>query len=360
MKKIFALLTVMLLVALLCACGCEHEWEAADCNDPKTCSKCGETEGEELGHDYVDADCENPKTCSRCEKTRGEALGHTWGDATCDAPKTCQVCAKTEGEALGHTWTDATCEEPKTCSVCAATEGEPAGHSWLDATCTENAICANCGATGDVALGHDFLPVTCVDPHICSRCGATDGEPAGHSWVDATTEVPKTCSVCGATEGSPLPKPMKQGLGKDMATLHAAIETNMKLSGYTQTATYLGLSDDGVAVYEVFNADGTFADVYLMYTLCTDGKTVDTLVIYTDKGTDNTTSNLAGAYLGSAIVAVDKDNAATIYNAFMESGKVEANKAQYYTTYDGIGYLMMVEVAADGTAELTCAIGPVE
>ena len=29
-------------------------------------------------------------------------LGHTWTDATCTAPKTCSVCGATEGEALGH------------------------------------------------------------------------------------------------------------------------------------------------------------------------------------------------------------------------------------------------------------------
>ena len=28
---------------------------------------------------------------------------HTWGEATCTAPKTCSLCGETEGEALGHT-----------------------------------------------------------------------------------------------------------------------------------------------------------------------------------------------------------------------------------------------------------------
>lgn len=30
-------------------------------------------------------------------------LGHEWQDATCTEPKTCSVCGSTEGEALGHT-----------------------------------------------------------------------------------------------------------------------------------------------------------------------------------------------------------------------------------------------------------------
>jgi len=36
---------------------CEHEWIDATCTAPKTCSLCGETEGEALGHTYVDGIC---------------------------------------------------------------------------------------------------------------------------------------------------------------------------------------------------------------------------------------------------------------------------------------------------------------
>ena len=33
---------------------CEHEWTEATCFDPKTCTRCGETEGEALGHKWTD------------------------------------------------------------------------------------------------------------------------------------------------------------------------------------------------------------------------------------------------------------------------------------------------------------------
>ena len=36
---------------------CAHQWKAATCTTPKTCTKCGETEGKELGHNYVDGVC---------------------------------------------------------------------------------------------------------------------------------------------------------------------------------------------------------------------------------------------------------------------------------------------------------------
>ncbi len=124
-RTVMLFVLAILCAALLAGCGCKHEiWNAANCETPKTCAECGETEGEALGHKWVDADCETAKTCSVCNKTEGEALGHTWVDADCETPKTCSVCNKTEGAALGHTWVDATTEAPKTCTTCQKTEGE--------------------------------------------------------------------------------------------------------------------------------------------------------------------------------------------------------------------------------------------
>ena len=100
-KRLMLVLLAVLCVALLAACGeCEHDWEKATCEEPKTCSECGETKGEAKGHDWVDATCEEPKTCANCGETEGEADGHDWVDATYDAPKTCSECGETEGEPL--------------------------------------------------------------------------------------------------------------------------------------------------------------------------------------------------------------------------------------------------------------------
>lgn len=99
--------------ALLAGCGHEHTWTEATCIEPKTCSECGETEG--------------------------EALGHTWAEATCTEPKTCRNCGETEGEALGHTWTEANYQTAQTCSVCGTTEGEPLAASFETHGITINA-----------------------------------------------------------------------------------------------------------------------------------------------------------------------------------------------------------------------------
>ncbi len=104
---------------------CNHTWVEATCTTPKTCTKCGATEGEALGHTWVEATCTTPKTCARCGVTEGEALGHNWVEASCEQAKHCADCGVTEGEALGHDWEAATYDAPKTCKRCGATEGEP-------------------------------------------------------------------------------------------------------------------------------------------------------------------------------------------------------------------------------------------
>lgn len=82
-KTVCFMILVIVSVFFVSACGqvdqekqCEHEWTPADCLTPKTCSKCGITEGTALGHDEVKDPAEeatlfeNGKTegshCGRC------------------------------------------------------------------------------------------------------------------------------------------------------------------------------------------------------------------------------------------------------------------------------------------------------
>lgn len=176
MKKHWFLAVMLTMVMLLTGCECKHkEWNEATCLDPKTCAKCGATEGEALGHDWVDANCEEAQTCSRCGLTQGEPVGHCWKSATCEEPKTCEVCGKTEGEPVGHVWMDATCASPKTCAVCGKTEGSTTGHLWIDATCEAPKTCAVCGVTEGESLGHVWSQATLNMPAVCSQCGAIGG-----------------------------------------------------------------------------------------------------------------------------------------------------------------------------------------
>lgn len=71
------------------------------------------------------APTETPATCN-----------HSYEAATCTAPRTCTKCGVTEGSAVGHSWSAVTCTEPKTCTVCGATSGSAAGHKWTNITQT--------------------------------------------------------------------------------------------------------------------------------------------------------------------------------------------------------------------------------
>ena len=96
--------------------GCDHEWKDASCTDPQTCTKCGETRGEERGHNWKDATCKSPKKCSVCKKTKGEKLEHAYVEvestpASCtdsgSIEYVCENCEETNVETYVLTEQDA-------------------------------------------------------------------------------------------------------------------------------------------------------------------------------------------------------------------------------------------------------------
>lgn len=90
----------LVMCVMLAGCGHEHTWVEATCTESKTCSECGETEGEALGHTWVEATCAEAKHCSVCGETEGEALEHTLTEANYQQAATCEVCGQTVGEPL--------------------------------------------------------------------------------------------------------------------------------------------------------------------------------------------------------------------------------------------------------------------
>lgn len=196
-------LFAIIITAVVLFSPCKHRWINANCTVAKTCSKCGEVEGEALGHNWSDATCKNPKTCSRCKATEGKALTHNWGEADCENPKTCSICKETTGKALGHNWNDATCKSPKTCSICNATEGETGNHNWKKATCRSPKKCTVCGKTEGSASKHYYIVNNDFGGYrFCAYCN--EYEPNVHcsdcGWSMFTTGVGAegiTCPDCG-------------------------------------------------------------------------------------------------------------------------------------------------------------------
>ena len=97
-------------------------------------------------HNMVDGKC---TVCGYEKVVTPQTCSHNWKAATCDAPKTCTKCGATEGEALGHNWQAATCTKPKTCTRCKLTDGEALGHDFIynGGTKTQNShmlYCSRC------------------------------------------------------------------------------------------------------------------------------------------------------------------------------------------------------------------------
>lgn len=123
MKRIASFVLILVMILFFCSCGHEHDWQPATCTQPKTCSKCGETLGEPLGHFWQEAECGEPMVCATCGAVSDVINEHEWMDATCEQPKTCSKCGATEGKALGHDFEKPNYQQPAICKVCGKSEG---------------------------------------------------------------------------------------------------------------------------------------------------------------------------------------------------------------------------------------------
>ena len=100
---------------------------------------------------YSEPTCETPATCTICGATQGEALGHAeeinWTiilNPTCVAEGSkeglCTVCNKTVTATIPatgeHNYSEATCETPATCTICGETTGEKTSHNYVGGECS--------------------------------------------------------------------------------------------------------------------------------------------------------------------------------------------------------------------------------
>ena len=189
---------------------------------------------------------------------------HVWVDATCTAPKTCSVCGATEGEALGHTeeivaGTNATCTENgltegKKCSVCGETlvaqDAIPAeGHKDenKDFACD---ICSTDLCTDHAEEAITGKPATCTESGLtegkkCSICGdiivAQEVIPATGHAEETLAGKAATCTEAGLTEGKKCTVCGETTVAQE--NIPAAGHTEETLAAKDATCTEIGLTE---------------------------------------------------------------------------------------------------------------------
>ncbi len=102
-KRLLSATLVLLLLANLTACsllpsGGDSEEDSGDIVASTEDASGNQTEV--CDHQWIEATCTEPKTCSICGITEGNPLGHDFAPATVDSPKKCKICGLEEGEIV--------------------------------------------------------------------------------------------------------------------------------------------------------------------------------------------------------------------------------------------------------------------
>ncbi len=271
-----------------------HDWKAAVCEASKTCSRCGVTEGEALGHDWTvqieddahlrekGADCRAHNTywygCSRCGAISDQAYftGSAAGahiftkkiedgahlvpgsGADCQHAKqyyySCQYCDAIGTETWDSTaygehqiaaaWTTENGKHFHKCTLCNHKADEAACSGGI-ATCTQKAVCSVCNVPYGNFAAHDYKTEWNQGNetghwHDCKNCDAHD-TPAAHTpnIPAATEEQAKVCTECGYVIEPKLPH----------------VHRVTKVEGYAATCT-----EAGQKTYYVCSCGKWFAD----------------------------------------------------------------------------------------------------
>lgn len=231
------------------------------------------------------------------------ACSHSWKSATCTAPKTCTKCGATEGSAKGHTSSDWTVTKEatettegtkvKTCTVCGATletasiakVAHTCNYQWETNGNTRTMKCS-CGATGiteECVAGvwgyFDRGAAEELFSYVNSNRAVTqygvvddDGNPIGIATVPALTnfdglyETAKQRAAELATNFSHNLKTDNENIARGCENANACQQAWCYSSSHASTMTNNIYTQGSCAVF-YYDADGSGQNLYPFYVL---------------------------------------------------------------------------------------------
>ena len=345
MKRKLLTIFICCLVALTLA------FSLVSCGDNNDNKETQNTESTESGTENTD-NTESTEGGESDKKSECELNGHTFANATCTSPKTCSVCGATDGEALGHTPNedDGDCTTAILCKVCTeVTSAGKASHDSEadDGDCTTAITCSECGTvTTEARNEHTGGTATCGAKAVCESCGTAYGE------IDLDNHDLTTVDNNGVCEcGQPLTFVItNSGVNANYDNLEDA------LAAWTDNTTLTLFSDVlGLTEYIKTFAKGLVLDlnghkIECSHTLCTiwiEGDSSSELTIRDGKG---------GGYIQGSVYAVSSRKGLSTLR--LESGTVETVSANGDFTmtggciagddFFGLGINSEVEVIIDG------------
>ena len=348
----------------------EHTYAPATCEAPATCTECGATTGEALGHQDENHDHICDRNCGKsdmgehkdadddkdhvCDYGCGATL-EACSDATGDGNHNCDVCGKEN--LTEHTYDPATCETPATCTECSATTGEALGHQDEnhDHICDRNCGKSDMGEHKDADDDKDHVCdygcgatlEECSDAtgdgnHNCDVCGKAD--VTAHEYGNADCNAPATCAECGATTGEALGHNFVDYISNGDATCTKDGTETAKCSRCDETNTR---TDEGSALGHEFvdyvsNNDATCEADGTKTAKCTRCDVTDT---QTDEGT----------VLGHSFVTYVSDNNATCTEDGTETAKCQRCDVTDTRTVEGsaLGHNEVIDKAVAPTCTET-------
>ena len=184
----------------------DHDWKRATCNAPKTCKRCGTTEGSKEKHtleyeEKAPTETEHGYKTTFCTKGCGyvvEETIHNITYATCQYSTHCKICGEIMGgkvdcsygqfQNLPEGCTDGTSwEECRWCHDTRNVKILEAPHNYETALTHVDPTCSDCG----------------VDYYQCQDCVKQDVKtiypinPAAHKWGPAADKNLEICEFCG-------------------------------------------------------------------------------------------------------------------------------------------------------------------